>query len=299
MTLRSMLFPARPRSWVAGLSVAVGAFVAGAVSGAETNSEELVRLGSQAFKKGNRSNALAFFTRAITANPSNFIAYYNRGRQQENEGRYTNALADYDTLIRLKPDHPAALQLRGSLRLRLSQIEGAIADFDRYVALVPKDGPKHWQRGVAYYLAGRYEDGRRQFALAHGANTNDAEHALWHFLCIARSDGLEKARAGLLPVGADNRVPMQALYALFAGRAKPEDVFKAAEARTVNAVERSMALFLAHYYVGLYYEASGDALRAQEYMTKAASLGTAGEFFSDMARVQVRLRTKSVPSVPQ
>mgnify|MGYP000446850332 CR=1 FL=1 len=41
------------------------------------------------------------------------------------------------------------------------------------------------------------EEGRKLFELHRSVNPQDVENAAWHFLCAARVDGLEKARAQL------------------------------------------------------------------------------------------------------
>src|SRR5204863_2991600 len=114
---------------------------------------------------------------------------------------------------------------------------------------------QHWQRGISCYYAGRYDDGRKQFELHQTVNPNDVENAAWHFLSVARSAGLAKARASLLPVSGDSRVPMTQIYALFAGKAKADDVLAAAQGGYASPAKLNRHLFYSHLYVGLYYEA--------------------------------------------
>ncbi len=263
---------------------------------AESRRDDLVEQGNQAFRKGDRTSAVALFTQAIAANPTNFVAYYNRGRLQQTEGHYPEAMADFNKLLELDPNHSGVRQLRGALHLRLGHLDEAIADFDRYLQRVPKAEPHHWQRGIAYYLAGRYDDACRQFTLNHSTDTNDVEIAVWHFLSLTRRDSLEKARAALLPVGRDPRVPMMTVYRLFAGQAKPEDVFKDAESGQAQEAERTHQLFFAHYYVGFHYEALGDNTRAIEHISKAASLLPAYDFMADIARVHAQILRQRKPS---
>ena len=61
------------------------------------------------------------------------------------------------------------------------------------------------------------------------------ENAVWHFLCNARVVGLHKARDEMLKVAKDPRGNyFMKIYDLFRGKAKPDDVFTAAEEGTVN-----------------------------------------------------------------
>ena len=62
---------------------------------------------------------------------------------------------------------------------------------------VPDEAPYLWQRGIALYYAGRYDDCRRQFESHRSVNPDDVENAAWHFLCVARAESPAKARAAL------------------------------------------------------------------------------------------------------
>src|SRR4029078_7815766 len=87
------------------------------------------------------------------------------------------------------------------------------------------------RRGIALYYAGRYADCRRQFESHRSVNPDDVENAAWHFLCVARAASPEKARAALLPVGPDARVPMREVYEMFRGALTPDRVLAAAGSR--------------------------------------------------------------------
>jgi lipoprotein NlpI len=139
----------------------------------------------------------------------------------------------------------------------------SVAGFDTLVRIDPAGAPQLWQRGIALYYAGRYKDCRLQFESHRTVNPNDVENAAWHFLCVARSESPQAARAALLPVGPDARAPMRQVYEMFRGTLKPEEVLAAAG-------DRPESQFYAHLYVGLYAEALGDKARALEQITAAA-----------------------------
>ena len=96
-----------------------------------------------------------------------------------------------------------------------------------------------------------------------GVNPNDVENAVWHFLCVARAESAEAAKAALLPVGPDSRVPMRQIYEMFDGTLSPVQVLTAAG-------QALAAKFFAHLYLGLYFEALGDAELALEHIELAA-----------------------------
>ena len=112
---------------------------------------------------------------------------------------------------------------------------------------------------------------------------------MWHFLCVARASGIEKARVALIPIERDARVPMMQVHALFAGKMKPEDVLGAAQAGNPTPAQLDNQLFYAHLYLGLYYEALGDLKRTREHIFKAAGDFKAEHYMGDVARVHAQV----------
>lgn len=160
--------------------------------------------------------------------------------------------------------------------------------FDQLVVALPGAEPELWQRGLALYYAERFQDGRKQFELHRTVNPNDVENPAWHFLCVAKLEGMEAAREKLLPVGADPRVPMQEILELYAGRGEPAAVLAVAERGAGEA--RRNQLCYAHLYLGLYYEAAGDAEKARGHMTQAAGPFRMGHFMGRVAVMHAQLR---------
>jgi lipoprotein NlpI len=180
---------------------------------------------------------------------------------------------------------PRALLDRASADFVAGRIAASVDGFDRVIREDPSAAPYLWQRGIALYYAGRYEDCRRQFEQHRTVNPDDVENAAWHFLCVARAESPEAARAALLPVGRDGRRPMVEVYRMFEGTLTEAHVTAAAGAEP-------SAQFFAHLYIGLYLEATGDARRSSERMRQAAAerFADAGGYMHDVARVHVALR---------
>jgi hypothetical protein len=160
--------------------------------------------------------------------------------------------------------------------------------FDAVAAAAPDREAELWQRGLALYYAARYADGRRQFELHRNVNPNDVENVAWHFACVARESGAAAARAAVLPVGEDDRVPMRQIRDLCAGRATPEEVVMAAEASPERS--RRNDLCFAHLYVGLYFDAVGDEERAKRHMLLAAGPFSMDHYMGRVAQVHLAVR---------
>jgi len=161
-------------------------------------------------------------------------------------------------------ENPQDVFDRAVMDFERGRVVESAAGFDNLVKLVPGSAPQLWQRGIALYYAGRYKDCRAQFESHRTVNPNDVENAVWHFLCVARLESPDKAKAALLPVGPDSRVPMREVYDMFRGTRKPDEVLAAAG-------QGRLAQFYARLYIGLYYEALGNARLARENITAAAA----------------------------
>jgi len=160
--------------------------------------------------------------------------------------------------------------------------------FDQLVAALPAAEPGLWQRGLAMYYADRFADGRAQFELHRTVNPNDVENPAWHFLCVAKLEGVEAARDKLLPVGEDPRVPMKEILALFSGRGDEAAVLQAAEQGEGEA--RKNQICSAHLYLGLFHEAAGDAEKARQHITQAAGPFRMDHFMGRVAVMHAKLR---------
>jgi lipoprotein NlpI len=224
---------------------------------------------------------------AISAEPKNVDAYLLRAAAYSALGRQAEAVADYDRLLAIEPKTALAYDRRGSEHFKLGHMDKAIDDFDRFLRFHPEEEPGHWRRGIAYYYAGRYQDGAKQFKGYEQVDTNDVENAVWRFLCMARSAGIREAQSGMLKIGNDSRVPMMQVYELFQGRSRPQDVLAAVDQGKPSATGKNQRLFLAHLYLGLYYDVQGDKQNALDHITKATENHKSGGYMGDVARVHL------------
>ncbi|MGH7134201.1 MAG: tetratricopeptide repeat protein [Pirellulales bacterium] len=236
---------------------------------ADDATDKLVAESRTAANEGDIPRAKELAGKAIAGDPDDARLRFYRGTLYERTRQHEQALHDFDRAIKLAPRDAEAFDHRGSERLALGQIDEAIADFDQAIALDPRREPGHWKRGIAYYYAKRYADGRKQFEGYQTVDGNDVENAVWRFLCMARQGGAEAARRDLLKIKHDRRVPMMEIYALFAGKATPDGVLSAARAGDPTADELRHRLFYAELYLGLYAEALGDETTARRRLQAA------------------------------
>ena len=221
-------------------------------------------------------------TAAIIDDPKNAENYARRAEFYMKERQFTNAISDWDRCIELEPKNAAYPLQRGMAHFLAGKFAESVADFDRELELKPERKNGHWMRGISLYYAGRFDEGRKQFDAYQAKDSNDVENAVWHFLCAAKAEGIEKARAGMLKIGKDKRVPMTEVYDLYAGKIKPEDVLKAAG-------DEKGPLFYAHLYLGIYADVMGDPKKAEEHLALAAGKYKIGHYMGEVARVHLEV----------
>ena len=262
---------------------------AGAAEPDAKGADELLNRAGVSFAKGNREEAIELASRAIEIEPKNAKAYYVRGRFYAEVRQPQKAVKDLKQALALDPRLGLAYYHRAAEDFKLGRIKESAAAFDKFVDLAPDQAPKLWQRGISLYYAGRYEDGQRQFELHQTINSNDVENAVWHFLCVARRGGIEKARAALLKIENDPRVPMMQIYALYAGKGSAEEIMKAATTGKASPAELNERVFYAHLYLGLYFDVAGNEKMAREHIVQAADLFKVESYMGDVARIHARL----------
>lgn len=159
----------------------------------------------------------------------------------------------------------------------------AVAQYDRLAVMVPQVAPMLWQRGIALYELGRYDDCEKQFASYFAVNRTDLENATWHFLCAARNHTPAAALAGVLAAGPDPRILRTEIYEMIRGRLSPDALIALAETSV------PIVRFYGHFYVGYYLEATGHPAAARPHFAAAASpeLTADAGFLAVVARVHL------------
>ncbi len=224
-----------------------------------------------------------------------------RMRTLLSEAEALGAAGDFAKVIEIQPAQADARMQRALARFRQGRLAKSLEDFDRLVELAPKLAPQLWQRGVALSLAGRHEDARRQFEQHYRVNSNDVEVATWHFFSLAKAADAETARAKLLAVHGDSRVPMREILKLYSGAGSVEAVLTAADAAQPTEARQQAARFYARLYVAMYLDASGQTTDALPHAREAAAISAGYDFLGQAARLyaaQLHAKAANQPATP-
>lgn len=101
---------------------------------------EYRELAQEQFRKGNYSEAIAYFDRAIDQDPNYMGTYYERGRARHYAGQYSSAVSDLDKFINQNPNYAEAYGYRGEAKLRLGDVGEAETDFLVALRLAEESG---------------------------------------------------------------------------------------------------------------------------------------------------------------
>lgn len=238
-----------------------------------------------AAQKDDPKSAIALLTKAVDIDPNRHEAYLLRGQLYVLRREFEKAITDLCKVIQISPTQAQAWEQRGEAYFCTGKVKDSLADFDKFIQLQPEAKPYLWQRGISCYYEGQYAEGRKQFEVHQTVNKHDVENAVWHFLCVAKLEGVESARKQLIPIWGDRRVPMMEIYNLFAGKGSVEKVMAAERAGNPDKDEAHGRGFHANLYLALYFDIIGNEKAALDRIAKATGDYKVDSYMGDVARV--------------
>lgn len=204
-------------------------------------------------------------------------------------GETETMLSELNEQINKEPNNEDLYILRGSLYFRTGRIKESLADFDTAVEKSPEVLPYLWQRGISQYYAEEFKKGAEQFEVHRTVNPNDVENAFWHFLCVAKLDGMEKASKNVLLAGQDAREPLMQVQLMIQGKMTEREVEELTEKGSRSTK------FYGYLYLGLFADAKGEFAKSIEYLEKCTGTNYPG-YMNDVAKVHLQqLKEKQAP----
>lgn len=97
--------------------------------------EDYYNQGAAFYKKGDYSQAIVAFTKAIEISPTVYVSYYSRGVMHFVRGDYPAALKDFNKTIELAPDLAVAYYRRAQIYQKNGDDEKAKTDFEKAAEL--------------------------------------------------------------------------------------------------------------------------------------------------------------------
>lgn len=207
--------------------------------------------------------------------------------------RYSVQEKSMSDRLKQHPKEISSYSARGDARLFLADFQGARSDYEKMIELNPKLDVSHWRLGIAYFYLKEFDKAAKQFGIYHQYDQVDRENGIWRFMSQYKANGLAVARKGLLKYEKDDRPPYPWLYAMFAGKLEPDEVFLKIDEEGFPERYKTRVLFHAYLYVGIYLELTeGNPGKALPYLRKAASNAygrSTGTYMWQVARIHYEL----------
>jgi len=223
------------------------------------------------------------------------IAQETASPVSEDDAKASQRFAQADELatkrVEAFPEDWRVYLQRGELRFRTGKITESLIDFDKSLELNPAMAASFWQRGLSLYYVGKFQAGREQFELHRTVNSSDVENPFWHFLCVAKLEGVDSAQKKILPCGYDGRAPLMDILELIRGTKTFEEVAQIVDSIDKESKQNAFDRFYGNYYLGLYLDSLGEKERAEVFLLKAVDEKLPG-YMPDAARVHLDLLRK-------
>lgn len=223
-------------------------------------------------QQGKLGEAIVAFTRAIELNSKYFYAYTNRGYCSLLSGDPKAAEADYDISLKINPSQPTVYGLRAAARLSQGDVRGAVDDNRSLVRLTPRNAAAHADLGFALFFATDYAAADRAFAQALAIDANQPHLDPWRFLSMERSgrkDAALRRFAASIKKDPADRNWVDAILVYLAGKSTGEELLKSIDMKNKNAATKRAQICEAHFFIGLRASDAGNAKTAQTNFRKA------------------------------
>ena len=188
------------------------------------------------FARGDYTQALSAYTRALGLNPRLPEAYNNRGLAYYHLRQYSEAVNDFNQAAALKPNFLQAYSNRGMVHLEQGQAAQAIQDCTQALSIDSRFAPALNNRGRAYVAAGQ------------------ADRALGDLQQAAR----------IMPGSADIHNNLGSAYMMLKSYREAVNEYGQAIRLNGNFAEAYYNRALAYCNLGQFMEALPDAQRAKE-----------------------------------
>jgi lipoprotein NlpI len=172
-------------------------------------------------------------------------------QQKQIQLQLTKTVDDTTAAIKKSPGDLRAISTRADALFFLGKFKEAVRDYDKMVELDPATDASHWRRGIAYFYANDFDKASKQFERYHSFDNIDRENGIWRYLSQHKAKGQKHARQGLLKYEKDDREPFPAVYKLFAGQLRPDQILNQIAAANISKTEREKRTFYAELYIGL------------------------------------------------
>ena len=117
--------------------------------------------GREALRKGQKNDAIRWFTLVLSLDRNNYAAYTGRGQALFLMGQYAACLNDFNRALSLNRSDYRIWGYRGSAKYKINQSAEAIKDLTKAITMRSTAGWLYETRAKAYDAIGQIDNARR------------------------------------------------------------------------------------------------------------------------------------------
>jgi protein O-mannosyl-transferase len=149
-------------------------------------------LGKAMLQEGKLADAIAHFQQALAVQPENAVAHYNLGVARFQEGRLNEAIREYQAAVAIQPTLAEAQYNLGNALIQKGDLDGAIAHYQAALRIQPDYFDARNNLGAAFFEKGEVPQAVAQYQVAVKLKPDDAD-AHDNFAYILIQSGNAKA----------------------------------------------------------------------------------------------------------
>ncbi len=218
-------------------------------------------------RQGKLKEAIADFNKAIQIDPKFAVAYANRGFSHQSERDLAAAEADYSEAIKQDAKHPLFYSLRGTCRLSQLNVNGAIDDYNQAIRLDPQNPTGQADLGFAKYFARDFAGALASFDQSIAMNPNMRylnPWRTWTLVLLGKADSLGPILEATTKRPEAERDWIDQMVLFLNGKISEQDLVKAVDKAT-NATMKNAQLCEAYYFIAERRGQAGDKTNATAF----------------------------------
>ncbi|HEY1661143.1 MAG TPA: tetratricopeptide repeat protein [Verrucomicrobiae bacterium] len=132
-------------------------------------------LGFVMLERGETTNALPHFRRAVELQPDDEASQKNLGSALLQEGNVDDAITQFQIALNLRTNDVGAMNNLALAYSRQGKMSDALAEYEKALAIQPDDAGVHHNYGMALFRLGRVDEAMAHYQKAMATQPNDPE----------------------------------------------------------------------------------------------------------------------------
>jgi tetratricopeptide (TPR) repeat protein len=252
------------------------------------NAFALAYMGKLAAEDENYKQALDYVTQAIKYDADNYNYYLDLGTYSRRCGKFDDAEAAWTKAITLDPSYFLAYAYRAGLYDELNKLDQALQDYKKVIETNPKYYFAYESLGMLAWHAGDYDESRRAFDLARSVTPDNISYTLMIAATYLKQNKKNECKTFLETVmkKMDRESLDYMMVRLYhdGGGINAENDAVLRVRKEDNSNKRGKML----YYLGLFYELKNSSQLAMDFYTDVLKMNSPMFFEYRLAEWEIK-----------